>query len=149
VNSINPTIIEEPKFSSPLLLTYNREERFWTAETLSFRNESIGVRFFTLSDRFSRLTLNYSVNSMFVSVVLAIGLTIKLLSRGSAYYLSFSEMKRTDYLETLCAGVYVSRMIGDIKKEEELYYELIDILRSPEITKMITGKLSIKKIKKD
>ena len=149
VNSINPTVIEEARFASPLILNYNADGKYWSAETLNFKNKSIGVRFFTLSDRFSKLTLNYSVNSMFVSVVLALGLTIKLLSRGSAYYLSFSEMKKTDYLETLCAGVYVSRMIGDIKKEEELYYELIDILRSPETTKMITGKLSIKKVKND
>lgn len=149
VNSINPTIIEEEKFNSPLVLTFNSDEKYWKAETQDFNNETIRVRFFTLSDRFSKITLNYSVNSMFVSVVLAIGLTIKLLSRGSAYYLGFSEMKRTDYLETLCAGVYVSRMIGDIQKEEELYYELIDILRSSETTKMITGNQSLNKVKSD
>lgn len=148
VNSINPTIIEDQNFNSPLVLTFNSDDNYWRAETMDLTtNETINVRFFTLSDRFSKITLNYSVNSMFVSVVLAIGLTIKLLSRGSAYYLGFSEMKRTDYLETLCAGVYVSRMIGDIEKEEELYYELIDILRSTETTKMITGNQSISKAK--
>lgn len=53
-------------------------------------------------------------------------------------------MKSSAPLITLCSGIYVSRMRGDLVREEELYYELIDILRSPELVKMMTGKLSVK-----
>ena len=54
-------------------------------------------------------------------------------------------MPNPDPLINLCRGIYLSRMSGDLYREEMLYYELIDILRSPEIMKMLTGTSSIKK----
>ena len=106
--------------------------------------QNIGIRLFTISDRFSKITLNYSIITFYISIVFAVGTILKYISIGSGSNLNFTDMKKTSHLETLCAGVYVSRMIGDIPKEEELYYELIEILRSPEITKMLTGPSSIK-----
>ena len=60
-----------------------------------------------------------------------------------------TDMRITKDLQILCEGIYISRMIGRFNKEEELYFELIDILRSPEIIKMITGSSSVKKREKD
>jgi hypothetical protein len=41
-------------------------------------------------------------------------------------------------------------MTGDLVREEVLYYELMDIFRSPELIKMVTGSSSVKnKVKTD
>ena len=53
-------------------------------------------------------------------------------------------MPRPDSLLLLCEGVLISRLENNIEREEELYYILIDIIRSPEVIKMITDS-SIKK----
>lgn len=76
------------------------------------------------------------------------GRIIRGATYGGGMNVIMTDMKHSERLSTLCTAVYVSRMICDLDKEEELYYELIDILRSPEITKKITGK-SFKKPKKD
>jgi hypothetical protein len=135
--------LEVAGFKAPLILRLNNELQYWTAQTRK-GNEMTGIKFFVISDQYSPITLNYSVITFYVSIVLFVGSLIKVLSIGSARNIGWTDMKRTEYLETLCAGIYVSRMIGDIKKEEELYYELIDILRSAEITKMLTGNFSFK-----
>jgi len=50
----------------------------------------------------------------------------------------------------LCETINVYRLKENYTKEEELYFLLIDIMRSPEQLKMITGSsLKTKKIKTD
>jgi hypothetical protein len=51
-----------------------------------------------------------------------------------------TDMPRPDQLIAICEAVYIARMTGDILKDAKLYYELISILRSPEILKLITGE---------
>ena len=41
-------------------------------------------------------------------------------------------------LINLCAGIKISRYSFDLKKEENLYYILIEFMRSPEYLIMIT-----------
>ena len=145
-NYLAPVIISQNLFDDTLILNYSDHPRggYWTAKMRDKNGQNIGIRLFTISDRFSKITLNYSIITFYISIVFAVGTILKYISIGSGSNLNFTDMKKTSHLETLCAGVYVSRMIGDIPKEEELYYELIEILRSPEITKMLTGPSSIK-----
>ena len=57
-------------------------------------------------------------------------------------------MAKPDQLLLLCEAVHISRLENNTKREEELFFILIDIMRSPEVLKIITGS-SIKKIKED
>jgi hypothetical protein len=57
-------------------------------------------------------------------------------------------MSKPDELLLLCEAIHISRLENNTKREEELYFILIDIMRSPEVLKVITGT-SIKKIKND
>jgi hypothetical protein len=49
-------------------------------------------------------------------------------------------MPRPDHLIAMCEAIYIARMTGEIFQEQKLYYELINILRSPQILKLITDK---------
>ena len=53
-------------------------------------------------------------------------------------------MPNPDSLLLICEGILISRLEDNIEREEELYYILIDVIRSPEVIKMITES-SIKK----
>ena len=92
------------------------------------------------------MTFNFSVLTFYVSVVYLCGRLLRLVTGGMANNLVISEMPNPDYLINLCEGVYIARMSGKLDNEEELYYELIDILRSPEIVKMVTGRSSKAKV---
>lgn len=87
---------------------------------------------------------NFSVITFYISVVYLAGRILRLVTGGMARNVVLSEMPCPDHLINLCEGIYVARMGGKLLKEEELYYELIDIIRSPEIIKMVTGRSSIK-----
>jgi Piezo non-specific cation channel, R-Ras-binding domain len=146
---INPIVLDQEGFKNDLVLSLNRKNEvyWWNASTLTPNNIKAGISFFTVSDEHSEITLNFSIITFYISIVYVAGTAIKYITTQSAKNLIMTDMKKTKDLQTLCEGVYISRMIGNIDKEEELYYELIDILRSPEITKMITESSSIKEKK--
>ena len=106
--------------------------------------------FFTISENYSPITFDFSILTFYISIVYFAGRLIRLVTGDATPNIMMTEMKDPEHLTTFCSAIYVSRMIGNLKKEEELYYELLDILRSSELTKVLTGSSSIKdKLKKD
>jgi len=103
-----------------------------------------GISFYTISEPYSPITFNFSVLTFYVSVVYVVGRLIRLLLGGSAANLILTDIPHPEPLQDLCVGVYIARMSGDLKKEERLYFELIDILRSPEVLKVVTGRSALK-----
>lgn len=51
-------------------------------------------------------------------------------------------MLRPDDLLMICEAISIARTQNQLVKENLLYFELIDILRSPEIVKIMTGSWS-------
>jgi hypothetical protein len=47
-----------------------------------------------------------------------------------------------DKLLAMCDAVFLARMAGDLVNEEKFFYELVDIVRSPEMLKVFTGRSS-------
>ena len=50
----------------------------------------------------------------------------------------FYEMVLPNKLLNVCEGIRIARIKKDYLKEEQLYYLLIDLMRSPEMIKSIT-----------
>ena len=50
-------------------------------------------------------------------------------------------MPKCDSLLDICEGVVFARGQKDIRLEELLYWELIDLMRSPETLKLVTGDM--------
>ena len=111
---------------------------------MSDTDKSQGITFYTISDSYSPVTFGFSVIAFYISIVYVAGRLLRLVTDGDALSIIMTDMKHPENLNLLCSGVYVSRMISDLKREEELYFELLDVLRSPQILKHITGNSSIK-----
>jgi hypothetical protein len=47
-------------------------------------------------------------------------------------------MTNPDELLLLCEAIHISRLENNIEREEYLYFIMLDILRSPEVVKIIT-----------
>ena len=137
--SLVPILITDSQFRTNIHLTY--ADRTWSLT----EDGKKGLTLYIISERYSPVTFNFSVITFYVSVVYLIGRVLRVIVSGSSHNIPLSDMPNPDPLINLCRGIYLSRMSGDLYREEMLYYELIDILRSPEIMKMLTGTSSIKK----
>jgi hypothetical protein len=109
-----------------------------------YNPEEMSVSYVIISNNYSPATFDFSAITFYVSVVyLAARITRSILG-NNINNLIIEEIQNPDYLINLCEGIYVSRMAKDLVREQVLYYELIDIMRSPELIKMVTGRSSIK-----
>jgi len=80
----------------------------------------------------------YSIITLYISVVLVIGKLIRGALSGTYYKIIYEDMPNPSPLLKLCAGVEIARHENRLVKEGELYYELIEVLRSTELLKLIT-----------
>ena len=146
-------IIEDANKPKDLILNLTKDiSDCWQVGTnnLEYNEDFVTLWFFTISENYSPITFDFSILTFYISIVYFAGRLIRLVTGDATPNIMMTEMKDPEHLTTFCSAIYVSRMIGNLKKEEELYYELLDILRSSELTKVLTGSSSIKdKLKKD
>ena len=93
-----------------------------------------------ISDEYSSATFNLEAITFYVSLVYLIARLPRSVTGNATDNLTMTEIQNPRYLIDLCEGIYVARMTGDLVREETLYYELMDIMRSPELIKMVTGR---------
>ncbi|EGR26980.1 hypothetical protein IMG5_203790 [Ichthyophthirius multifiliis] len=98
-----------------------------------------GLNFYVLCDKYSSFFMGFSIITIYTSVILVIGQFIKTIFSGDIQIIVFSDLPNSDKLLKICDAIAVARAERDLIKENLLYYELIDLLRSPEVIKMITG----------
>lgn len=138
-NDMTPYLISNQDYYLDIKLIYHQDH----FEAFSSTNESL--KLYVISDNYSPATLNFSLIAFYVSVVFLIGRILRSILSGTAYNIIMTVMPNPKPISNLCEGIYVSRITGDLSREDELYHELIDILRSPELLKMVTGRSSLKK----
>lgn len=144
--SLTPDIITDSNKKKTIILKKIPDPNgyfFWEVGIMSEEHKLQGLVFFTISEKYSPMTFSFSVVTFYISVVWLCGRLIRWFLAGPVNFI-MTEMPNPEPIINLCNGVYLSRMTGDLKREEELFYELVDILRSPEMLKLITGRSSIK-----
>ena len=112
-----------------------------------FVNEDLGIFFFAFSDKISSSTSGYSVITFYLTFILIIGNYIRNFFSGQAEKINLTEMPNPEEIINLCEGILASRHSFDFVQEEELYYVLMEIMRSPDYLKILTNS-SIDQFKK-
>lgn len=142
-SNLLPIIIDNSDLKTDISVRFlnTTNQRVWEFG----RNIEDGIQIYVISEKYSPVTFNFSVITFYISVVYLVGKILRVIISGGANNIPLVDMPNPDALINICSGVYISRMNGDLEKEEILYFELIDILRSPELMKMIGGSSSIKK----
>jgi hypothetical protein len=129
-----------------------KQESFWwevtqnqyTGDIIEDPKVPEGVVFFTWSEKVTDDLIGYSLITFYIIVVLGIGRALRSVIQTDSNAIFIKDMPRPDSLLLICEGILISRMENNLEREEELFYVLIDIMRSPEILKMITDS-SLKK----
>ena len=97
--------------------------------------------FHTFSDKISDVTSGYSVMTFYITFVLLAGSYVRDFFSGGPEEIILSELPDPSKLVSLCEGIKISRNSFDLEKEEQLYYVLIEFIRSPECLRMLTKSL--------
>ena len=98
-----------------------------------------GINFKVASDKYSKAIFGYSVMSFYISIILVVANYFRFLFQGSAYNIILSDIPYADPLLVICDGIGQARLRADIMEEEILFWTLIDIMRSPDTVKALTG----------
>ena len=77
--------------------------------------------------------------SFYISIILVIANYFRFLFQGSVHNIIISDIPYPDPILALCNAIYAERRSRNLRREEELFYILIDILRSPDTLKKLTG----------
>mmetsp|Transcript_4982 Transcript_4982/g.3611 ORF Transcript_4982/g.3611 Transcript_4982/m.3611 type:complete len:126 (+) Transcript_4982:1832-2209(+) len=116
------------------------------ADITSTNLNNTGVSFFTFSLKISPSSFNYTIIAFYAGVVLVAASLLRSAMEVDTNDIFIYEMIYTDALMLLCECIYIYRMQNNLEKEEEIYYVLMDVMRSPEMIKQITGSSLKKKI---
>ena len=121
-----------------LSLVKENEKQYWKINSENSKDNIEGITITTFIDTFSPITFGYNVLTFYMAFIVVGGNYIRLFFLGSAERVIYTEMVLPNKLLNLCEGIRIARIKKDYLKEEQLYYLLIDLMRSPEIIKNIT-----------
>lgn len=77
--------------------------------------------------------LSYGIIGLYFTVVLAIGRFVHMSVMNKKYAIICDDLPRVEVLKELCETIYLARMYKNLALEEELYRELIDVYRRPQL----------------
>ena len=120
-----------------IILTYNttnKKYKYWNIKSINQNN----INIITFTDEFSELTFGYNILTFYFTFIILVGNYLRSMFLGSAERIMYTEMVLPNKLLSLCEGIRIARIKKDYLQEEQLYYVLIDLMRSPEMIKNIT-----------
>ncbi|CAE7886709.1 unnamed protein product [Symbiodinium microadriaticum] len=79
-------------------------------------------------------------------VVYAVGRFLRLVFQDSSKRAIYEELPDVQLLQDLCNGIYIARIQHLLKTEFKLYYQLMNLFRSPELLLTVTGTFGAQKI---
>jgi len=86
----------------------------------------------TMPSALTSTLVSAGIIGLYVGVVLSIGRFLRMYVAGLTLRIWIENLPDVDDLIRMCHDIFLARQYGDLMLEEELYYELIEIFRSPE-----------------
>jgi hypothetical protein len=83
---------------------------------------------------------SYSIVGLYLTVVYAVGRGVRMVTLRLHQRIQFEDVCDVDDLMMFCEGIYISRIRGDWRREEELYRRLVYIYRAPALLLALTSR---------
>ena len=133
------TITPEERVGTTMSFTdYTKQSQNTNKAAIS----SPGLKFYAVADNYtgaSSIGIFSSVITFYTGFVLVVGTALSNVFKDYALKIWLTDAPNTEKLIRICDGITAAQVEGDLVKEERLYWELVDIMRSPEMLKKITG----------
>ena len=96
---------------------------------------------FAFSQRLpSSSSLNLGLVAVYVTIVLAVGKFLRVYVQGNSANIIYQQVPDPSPVLSLCKDLYSARLLRQLVLEEQLFVELINLLRSPEQLLLRTGE---------
>jgi len=113
-----------------VVLSYSCEN-FW-----SINVEGTGIIFTTFSDLISSdLFSTGSITAFYITVTVVVGAGLRSMFVYKGDRVFVVDSPNTDALINVLNAIYIARLEKNLKKEEEYFRILLEVLRSPELLK--------------
>lgn len=73
------------------------------------------------------------VHGVYVVLVLAVAAAVRSVTHNMRLFIPFDDLPCTVRLRALCHDIYAMRLAGELRLEEELFFTLIRIYRTPTV----------------
>ena len=99
-----------------------------------------GLLFITFSDLVTNgFFSEQSIMGFYLGVAFVVGSTLRKIVIYNSDRIFICDIPNSDAVRNLIDCIYLQRLEQNLKKEEELFFVLFEILRSPEMLKALTG----------
>ena len=86
---------------------------------------------------------SFGITGLYITFVFGIGRFLRLAATNSRMRIMYEDLPTTKRLIALCQDIYIARAQGELALEEELYWALINIYRSPAVLFELTKKKEV------
>lgn len=83
---------------------------------------------------------SFGITGLYITFVFGFGRFLRLAATNSRMRIMYEDLPTTKRLIALCQDIYIARAQGELALEEELYWALINIYRSPAVMFELTKK---------
>lgn len=129
-------VIDLPFPNKNVTLSYSCRN-YWG---LSSDEDDEGIVFVTFSDLISNNLFDAtSIMGFYLGVAVLVGQTLRKIVMFDSDRIIITEIPDPDPIRNLIKAIYMQRLEQNLRKEEELWFMLIEIMRSPEMIKAICG----------
>ena len=97
------------------------------------------MELFVYCDKYQNVLGNYGFTALYTSIILVIAGFVRSLFDGNLPYIPYELNPRPDNLIAIFEAISTLRLRKQYREEYLMYYELIDLIRSPEIMKYMSG----------
>jgi len=109
---------------------------YWQISTNDRDNQ--GLIFFAITNKVPGFLVSFSIQAFYIGIVFFAGTFTKRALAGQISNLTLCDLPAAEEIIQIYEGILIARADKNLVKEERLYWELMDILRSPEVLKLIT-----------
>ena len=86
---------------------------------------------------------SFGITGLYITFVFGIGRFLRLAATNIRMRIMYEDLPTTKRLIALCQDIYIARAQGELALEEELYWALINIYRSPAVMFELTKKKEV------
>ena len=86
---------------------------------------------------------SFGITGLYITFVFGIGRFLRLAATNIRMRIMYEDLPTTKRLVALCQDIYIARAQGELALEEELYWALINIYRSPAVMFELTKKKEV------
>jgi len=112
----------------------NTNNAFWglyTGSNTTNSSSNNGLSFYVFCDKYQNIIGGYGFTALYTSIILVVAGFVRSMLTGDLPIIQYEMNPKPDNILQICEAINTLRVRKQFREEYLMYYELIDIIRSP------------------